>query len=327
MPPKVRKSINNSKTICAVCKTPILESDEDSIECDVCKKTLHSICTELNKREYDALVNDHSLEYKCHFCAPKKNVSVGKDLAEIKTQLNQLAEIKETIQFMASQYDTILKGLTKNTKQIKILKKENDTLREEVSNLKSTVKYLNDCRVQNDIIINGINVDNKMTAVEVVLDVAAKTGVDICEDEVEEAYFLNRSKQNDKQDGKEKEKTKSLVVKFTNKKSKQNFMHEKPKMKEIEGLKKVFINDFLCKETLELLNYAKTLRSVGFKYVFAKTGNVFVKKDDKSRQIRLKSVDDVDDMLRKSAGGVRRRNLMAAFDNDEDEDVQFESPN
>lgn len=329
MPSKLRKSLNKNKIICLNCNTQVLESEE-AIQCDNCQKTLHSLCTKLDKKQYDALVNDATLEYKCHFCVPNKSVSVcANDLTEINTKLNQLTEIKETINFMSSQYDAILKGVAKNTKQIKTLKKQNDTLREEVKNLKSTVKYLNDCRVLKDVIINGIEVDDKKTAVEVVLDVAKKTGADICEDEVEEAYFLNRRKQNNKKE----DKTTSLVVKFTNKKSKNTFMQEKSKMKEIEGLKKVYVNDFLCKETLQLLSYAKSLKSVGFKYVYAKTGNIFAKKDEKSRQIRLNSVEDVDDLLCKSAGGARKRNILAEIENiddvddEDDDDSQFESPN
>lgn len=108
-------------------------------------------------------------------------------------------------------------------------------------------------------------------------------------------------------------------------------MHEKSKMKDIEEFKGVFINDFLCKESLELLNYAKSLKSVGFNFVYARGGNVFAKKDEKSRQILLRTMEDVDDQLCKSAGASRKRNLMTDIENyneeDDDDDTQYESPN
>lgn len=323
MPNKIRKSINKNKIFCVQCSLEVLESDE-ALQCDVCLKTLHSQCSKLDKKEYEKLVNNTSLEYKCHFCAPSRDVSVyASNLTEIKTKLNQLDEIKETIQFMSSQYDAILKGVAKNTKQIKCLKKENDTLRKEVNNLKSTVKFLNDFRVKNDCIINGIKEDEKRNAVEVVLDVAKQTGADVCEDDVEEAYFLNNAKQNKKQ------KQKSIVVKFTNKKNKQVFMNEKAKLKEIEGLKKVYINDFLCKESVQLLNHAKSLKEVGFSFIYARGGNVFVKKDPNSRQICVRTMDDVDKLLCKSASGTSKRNIAPDLDSsdDDDEDDQFESSN
>lgn len=192
MPGKSRKSINKNKLICAHCKMQILESD-DSMQCDACEKTLHSQCTKLNKKEIDTLVKDLSLEYKCFLCAPNE-VSVAGELSEIKTQLTQLSEIKETIQFMSSQYDEILKGVVKNKKKIDNLERENKNLREEVNNLKTSVKFLNDMRVQNDCVINGVKREENVKAIDVVVDMAKKVGVNICENEVEEAFFVNKKK-------------------------------------------------------------------------------------------------------------------------------------
>lgn len=45
--------------------------------------------------------------------------SLTSELSEIKSQLTQLREIKETMQFMSTQYDEILKRVQKNTKKIK----------------------------------------------------------------------------------------------------------------------------------------------------------------------------------------------------------------
>lgn len=299
-----RKSINNkNKIICLQCKTEVLESD-DALQCDACCKTLHSVCTKMDKKRIDKLLNNSSLEYKCHFCEPSEDNTVVHDLKEIKTKLNQLDDIGETIKFMASQYDEILKGVAKNKKKIDLLQKENKSLRDEVKQLKSSVKLLNDVRVQNNCIVNGIEVkDDTVTPLQAVLELANKTGADICEDEVEDAYFLNVKNNNKKKSNK-----KSLVVKFTNKKSKKIFMSEKAKMKEIDSLKTIFINDFLSKETLELFNHAKSLKTVGYKFVYSRGVNIFAKKDEKSRQIRINSMDDVDKMLLSATGGRLKKN-------------------
>lgn len=317
MPGHSRKSLNKNKIICAQCKMQILESD-DSMQCDACERTLHTLCTKLDKKQVDKLVKDHSLEYKCFFCAPN-DVSVASELSEIKTKLNQLSEIKETMQFMSSQYDDILKGVVKNKKKIEMLQKENKNLREEVNNLKSSVKYLNDMRVQNDCVINGVKINENAKAIDVVLDIAKKVGADICENEVEEAFFLNKSKQADS-------KT-SVVVKFSSKKTKKILMDGKSKLKKVDEFQNVYINDFLCKETLQLLNYAKSLKSVGFKFIFAKGGSVFAKKDENARQIRLRSMDDIDNILCKQAGGVaerRRQGGGVAIQNQESSDDELE---
>lgn len=323
MPGKRRKSLNiKNKMICLQCKTQVLE-EEDSMQCDACNKTLHSVCTKMDKKEIEKLLHNDSLEYKCHFCKPNENTSVVSDLAEIKTKLNQLDDIRETIKFMASQYDEILKGVAYNKKKIDNLQKENNTLRGEIKELKSTVKFLNDVRVQNNCIINGVKIENETIGpMQAVLDLAKKTGADIRENEIDDAYFLNANNN--------KSAKKSLVVKFVNKNSKKVFMSGKAKLKQIDELKTVYINDLLSKESLEVFNYAKTLKTVGYKFVYAKDGNIFARKDEKTRYNKINSMDDVDKMLL-SASGVRNRAAVvrrdASDEDDEDENNFFQSPN
>lgn len=47
-------------------------------------------------------------------------------------------------------------------------------------------------------------------------------------------------------------------------------MMAKAKLKECDNTKAVFVNDLLSKETLSLLNYAKTLKPVGYFLVFSR---------------------------------------------------------
>lgn len=97
--------------------------------------------------------------------------------------------------------------------------------------LKSTVKFLNDVRVQNNCIINGVKIENETIGpMQAVLDLAKKTGADICENEIDDAYYLNANNN--------KAAKKSLVVKFVNKKSKNLFMSGKAKLKQIDKLKR-----------------------------------------------------------------------------------------
>lgn len=111
-------------------------------------------------------------------------------------------------------------------------------------------------------------------------------------------------------------------------------MNEKAKMKQIDDLKSIYINDFLCKESLEVFNHAKTLKTVGYKFVYSKGGNIFAKKDEKSRQIRIYSMDDVDKMLLSASGGRSMKSRAAIVnddnsdeDDDDDDGENFRSPN
>lgn len=316
-----RRSVNikKKKIICLQCKTQVLESD-GSFECDSCNKTLHSQCTQLNKVEIEKLLSDDSLEYKCHFCEP-----VNDNKSELNVILREMREMKETMNFMSTQYDAILNGVKKNTTTIKQLQNENKVLREDVKQLKSTVSFLNNIRVQNDCIINGIQTDATAKAVDVVLGIAKTTGANICEGEIEDAYFVNRRKQSTNS---------SVIVKFNNKKSKAEFMKEKKKLRESNETKTVYINDLLSKDNLDLLHHAKTLKAVGFKYIYAQNGHILVKKDGGVKATRIRSMDDIDDILMKAASGENRHSArpgvvrqLSDKDDDDDEEEGFVSPN
>lgn len=335
MPRKTRHSVNKNKVLCRQCNLQVLDN-EDAIQCDACEKTLHSLCTKLDKRQYEKLVKNTSIEYKCHLCINNnEESSVSADLLEIKTklkQLDQLDEITTTIQFMSSQYDSILKGVAANKKKIDCLQKENELLREEVCYLKSSVKYLNDDRVKNDCIINGVmESDGNKQAIDVVLDIAGKIGADISTGQVDDAYFLPSRKNTNSNNNKDEKK--SIVVKFASKIQKHKFMAGKSKLKENDSLKTTYINDFLCKESMELLNHAKSIKAVGYKYVWTRDSKIFVKKDEKSRAVFIRNMDDVDKILLRSSQGAasnsRRRTFAKVDDNSsegEEEDA-FRSPN
>lgn len=64
---------------------------------------------------------------------------------------------------MSNQYDGILQGIASNKKMLDAIQKENNNIRNEVTELKTSIRFLNDQRVKNYVIINGIECqDNGM---------------------------------------------------------------------------------------------------------------------------------------------------------------------
>lgn len=102
-------------------------------------------------------------------------------------------------------------------------------------------------------------------------------------------------------------------------------MKEKKKLKEVDELKNVFVNDFLTKESLELLKYAKSLKAVGYKFIYTQSGKIIARKDEKSRQVFLKNMDDIDQLLMKSSANVPlRTNGASKGDHDDGDDDEQE---
>lgn len=291
MPAASRRTVKKSKIFCGQCRMEVEEGKEDNIECDKCAKTFHVLCTKLDKRQYVHLLKNDNEEYVCHVCVGDDN-TVGEELKIIKTKLNkldQLTEMQETMNFMSTKFDEILKGVAENKNRINSIEKENRQLKCEIKTLQESVKMLNDQRVKNDCIISGPDFNKETSAADVVIDISKKIGVDMKEENIQEAYFLKTKNQtNSKQ---------SLVVKFNTRFAKEKLMAAKPKLKENSGTKSVYINDFLSKESMELFTYARSLKSVGYQSIYTYGGRIFAKKGETTRPRLIKRAEDVDNIL------------------------------
>lgn len=86
---KARRSLETNKISCEQCRMDIKEN-EDSIECDKCGKSLHVLCTSLDKRQFTHLLNNESEDFFCNFCneSGEQREYMKKELTEIKQQLN-----------------------------------------------------------------------------------------------------------------------------------------------------------------------------------------------------------------------------------------------
>lgn len=287
-----RKSLKTKK-MCDQCKIEIKEDKEDNIECDKCAKRFHSQCTRLDKRQFEHLLNNENEIFTCHICEGGEG-EIKNYLLAIKTQLSKLTDIQEAINFMSKQYDDILKGVVENKKRLNQVEKENRLLKNEVKDLKSSVKMLNDIRVKNDCIVSGMNVPEGVSAVDSVIELSKSVGVDLAPESINEAYFIRNNKNVNNKSSNTK---KMVVVKFSTKEAKGKLMMAKAKLKETESTSSVFINDFLSKETLNLLNYARSLKNAGYMYVYARGGRVFYKRSDISRPPVVRCEEDVDELL------------------------------
>ncbi|XP_075162787.1 uncharacterized protein LOC142235420 [Haematobia irritans] len=321
------KSQTKKKILCKRCEEEIKEESEDFIQCDKCSNSYHSQCSGLSKREFNRLCENDKEAFICQACEPLggEDGEIKRELKTIKTELKKLEKLEkldqltDSIKFMSEKFDELIKDVKDNKKQIVEIKRENAKLRNEVVNLQSSVKYLNDRIVKNDCIISGLKVNNDVNAKDVVVKLSKDVGVEMTESEVEDAYFLpNRNKTQEK---------KAVVVKFASKKNKDKLMNIKPKLKENENTKNIYINDFLSRETLSLLNYTKSLKAIGYKSVYAKDGKVFCRKTEISRSIVIRSEEHVDQILTEATtnkhwnrrSNVQNRQLLIPSD-DEEED-------
>lgn len=297
MPAKSHRSVKDNQIICSHCKLVVNEEEEDSIECDKCRKNYHVLCTKLDKRTYTHLLKNPKEEYVCHHCQnTESSGTIESELAIIKTELkklDQLSVLQETMNFMSKQYDDILKTVAENKKQINAIQKENKNLKTEIKTLKESVKQLNDQRVKNDCLVIGMQITENMSAVDAIIKLSNETGVEINKEHINEAYaFKKRNVSGNKQ---------TVVVKCNSQATKAKLMSMKKKLRENEETKSVYINDFLSKETLSLLNYAQTLKKIGYRAVYSVGERIFVKRSEMSKPRWMRNEEAVDELLLEAA--------------------------
>lgn len=325
-----RRSIAKKKTNCDQCKYEIKEELEDYIQCDKCGKNYHSQCTKLSRREFERLLKNESEMYTCHCC--DEGGDLRNELKTIKTELKKLEKLEkldqltESITYMSAKFDEVFKDVQENKSKIKEIEKENKKLKNEIKTLKESVKYLNNDRVKNDCVISGLTLDDNVKPIDAVVDLSKKVGLEINTNAIDDVYFVGNKKQSNEK--------RTIVVKFASKLHKDKLMSAKPNLKENVLTKTVYVNDFHSKETLNLLYYAKSLKSIGYQHVYARNGKVFCKKSNISRQLFIKCEDDVDKMLLEATTNkhwqrrstVQNRELEVESDDDGEDGATFVSP-
>lgn len=308
----VRRSmaINNKISNCVICEYEIKEETDNFIECDKCGKNFHSQCTKLSKKEFERLLKNEKELFVCHLCK-EGGGEIRKELNTIKTELKKLEKLEkldhltESINFMSAKFDEVFKDVAENKKKITEMQKENKKLKAEVQTLKSSMKILNDSMVKNDCVISNLKVDDKVNAMDAVVNLSKDVGVVLEPNAFDAAYFLKTKKQSEH--GK-----KTVVVKFSSKMYKDQLMSSKSKLKDNVNTKEVYVHDFHSKETLNLLYYAKSLKSIGFQHIYARNGRVYCKKSDLGKQQLIRCEDEVDQMLLEATTNnhYKRRSLI-----------------
>ncbi|XP_073843989.1 uncharacterized protein [Musca autumnalis] len=320
-----RRSVKHKKILCGQCKLEVVENKDDFIECDNCSKIYHARCEKIDKKRFEHLLKNKDEEFLCQFCSGVNKSNIEKQLHRMEEKLNNIDRLMESVEFMSSKFENLMKNTFENSKRIENVEKENVKLKGEVKTLQETVKMLNDHRVKKDCIINGISVQENKNAVETVIEISETVGVEISESNIDEAYFLKKNNSNNKKQ--------SLIVKFNTKSTKDKLMEAKNKLKNNDNTKQVYINDLLSKESLELFNYAKSLKTVGYNYIFTKGSRIFVKKSAINKPKIIHTKEDVDEiLLEATTTNLRSRRSMrllhASDDDTDDNDGQaaFVSP-
>nr|CAH7759763.1 unnamed protein product [Callosobruchus chinensis] len=243
-----------------------------------------------------------------------ENPSNGKIL---KVLNSRIAELEKAITFNGDMMDTLQKTIKAITEENKPLKKEQDQLKTRVTDLEKEVNVMKKKMLKEekesrkkDIIIMGLKKDKDA-------EINVKKIFTKMEQDADN-YKLSVLPTSSSQ--------KAVIVVQFQKQEQRNAILEKGNKLMLDGqncnisnsTSRIYINEDLPREVRAVFKYARELKKEGFKYVWCKNGQVYVRKEEGGAVVRVHSHADVN-VLKASReyvvklGVLNVRSLLSSF--------------
>lgn len=300
-------------TKCVNCEKPITKTHE-KIQCaGECKGWYHQGCSRLTIEEYRNYERKIGEKWICNRCLESDSESEPDDYSEddsssngrkqkrksekfnfnifdnpkptnkqiFDTMKNMFEEIQKSLTFNGSIIEDLRADLKKITEENRKLKKEQAILRNKVADLEQEIIQIrssdnderNEDRLKN-IVMVGLKGDQN--AKKDVTKILNYLKIEISEQNYEVKILPS------------KESKKPVLVTFSEKAIRDKVLLQRKSVSldtntcgiTSGNTSKIFLNEDLSKHSRELFKKARELKKHGFKYVWCKDGNIFVRKDD-----------------------------------------------
>lgn len=295
---------------CATCNRKINRA-QGAINCGnkLCGRVFHPECVNLAEG-----TGTPPLEWRCSFCqdAAKAqevpadiNETLSSILKEMKIMRSEIGDVKTSIQFTSDQYDALMlevRELTKikkeNSIKIEQLEIENRELKKEMGKFQNKLNDLEQYGRRNNVEVHGIDEKEGEDVTKLIIELGANLNfkAEELKGQIEAAHRLKPKKV----DNKPRTRPAPIIVRFLSRVTQENWMAKHKtglaSFNIIEGGSQtdIYISENLTAENRHLAYLArKAGRELRFKYVWTKYGTVFMRKDEKSRVLKIDSEEDI----------------------------------
>lgn len=328
---------------CSGCLKPI-KKEEEYILCkeNKCNKTYHALCLNTSN-----LSPEQILSWKCPDCHCKskkggdnsqtpvrgnENVTLrNKTTRQVPNDISPTASdegllplateirlLRQTMLNMQNEIynrlDTLSNRLSDFDTRIQSLehyKEENMMLRADMEKLQQQFNKHSQTSLRNELEIVGLQELPNENPHHIALTIAQKIGVDISDQDLDYASRVGpRRRRGDSQNQDSNQTTRPLVVSFTRKVKKDEFLKQAKLRRNLDssqivasGLQtKIYFNERLTSHNRQLFRAARNWTNVsGYKYCWTRNGSIFVRKRearDGSPPILIESEKDLENLLR-----------------------------
>ena len=261
-----------------------------------------------NARTRSTSVNDNAEEKRTsslninELVAEAVNLWKTEYLNEIKTLKAELAEVKESQDFIGQQYEKLkceYNNLVKISKtqeaEIKDIKSHSTELEESGKKEQDKVDSLEQYGRRNNLEIVGVPCKEGENTNKIAMEVCKLIDVDITQDQISTSHRLQTKKRANEQI------TSPIIVRFISRDVRNKVFSIRKlircaDMKKffINGIENLYVNENLTKFRKKLFWSAKQkAKSNGFRFYWTANGNIFVRRSEESTPILIRNEDDL----------------------------------
>lgn len=212
-------------------------------------------------------------------------------------------DLKQSVEFLSAKYDDVFtmlseanKNVSRHEKDMKLLKNENQFLHKEVKKLNFRINALDQTQRRNAIEIHGLDLKKDEKLDKIVEDMAGQLKLPFIKEGVETVHRLKEPKVTTSK----VKRPPAVLVRFTNSAHASAWTARKKTGKESRNFveegstTKIFINENQSAANKELFWHSRVRgKELQYKHVWFKNGNVFMRKEDDSQILRIRSYEDL----------------------------------
>ncbi|KAF6206258.1 hypothetical protein GE061_017487 [Apolygus lucorum] len=309
---------------CAKCSRDLF-SPKKTVKCVKCESSYHPSCTRLKSVEnFRKLRKEARERWECDRCKGLEEVSsededsldgvkevasksestrssaaeraicdVNRKLDKLSSVAGDMRELKESVGFMSTQFDTFMEEMSKLKTTVDELHKENNDLKSVVRELQQKVDYLEQDSRNNNVELHGIPETNGESCVDIVKQVSNFLKVEC--GSITNAFRV----------GIKKDRPRKILAVLKSPDDRENLVRSAKADKSLTARllykewpnDRVFVNENLTAFRAELFRRAKAkAKDVGMKFVWLKNFVVHVRRAEGDRVRTIRSFDDIDRM-------------------------------
>lgn len=216
-------------------------------------------------------------------------------LMVICNQLQALNEKYATLCNRFTDYEKLISDLQSRCTEVESLREENRELRQRVNALEQHSRLSN-------LEIQGVPETSNENAAAIVQKIGTAIGLELSPADVDVAHRVQSQLTTAIAGAR---RPRNIIVRFLSRQIRNKFLAASKVAKkrapaapgfEVPGVsEKIFVNEHLSPENKRLLKLTRdAARSKGFKYHWVSQGTIFVRRNDKSRAVPIKSTSDLD---------------------------------